>query len=311
MIAANILELVGHTPMVRINHLNTNRKVEVFLKLEMFNPGGSVKDRIAKYMIERAERDGALTKGKIVIEPTSGNTGIGLAITCAVKGYKLILVMPETMTMERRKILTIHGAQIVLSPGSKGMNGAEDLAKEMVQKNPEKYFMPNQFANQYNVLAHYETTAEEVWKDTEGRITHFVAGIGTSGTLMGVSKKLKTHNPRIQIIAVEPHAETPIQGLKNLQIQYVPTILEESAIDEKHYVRLEDAEETARLLAAKEGIFCGPSSGGILYVALQKAKEIERGIMVVVAPDGGDKYLSTELCNEDKCHECFRKYGIS
>jgi cysteine synthase len=262
-------------------------------------------------MIERAERDGALTKGKTVIEPTSGNTGIGLAITCAVKGYKLVLVMPETMTMERRKILTIHGAQIVLSPGSKGMNGAEDLAREMVQKNPEKYFMPNQFANKYNVLAHYETTAEEIWKDTEGGITHFVAGIGTSGTLMGVSKNLKTRNPRMKVIAVEPHAETPIQGLKNLQIQYVPTILNESAIDEKHYVKLEDAEETARLLAAKEGIFCGPSSGAILYVALQKAKEIERGIMVAVAPDGGDKYLSTELCNEDKCQECFRKYGIS
>ena len=311
MIAANILELVGHTPMVRINRLNSNHNVEMYLKLEMLNPGGSVKDRIAKYMIEHAETEGVLTKSKIVIEPTSGNTGIGLAITCVVKEYRLVLVMPETMTTERRKILTIHGAQIVLSPGPKGMNGAEDLAREMVRKDPDKYFMPNQFANKYNVLAHYETTGEEVWKDTEGRITHFVAGIGTSGTLMGVSKNLKARNPSIKIIAVEPDAKTPIQGLKNLQTQYVPTILDESAIDEKHYVRLEDAEETSRLLAAKEGIFCGPSSGAILHVALQKAKEIERGVIVMVAPDGGEKYLSTELCDEKKCHECFRKYGIS
>ena len=262
-------------------------------------------------MIEHAERDGTLTKDKTVIEPTSGNTGIGLAITCAVKGYRLMLVMPETMTVERRKILTIHGARIVLSPGSKGMDGAEDLAREMVRKNPKKYFMPNQFANKYNILAHYETTAEEIWKDTEGRITHFVAGTGTSGTLMGASKRLKARNPRIKIIAVEPHAKTPIQGLKNLETQYVPTIYEESAIDEKHYVKLEDAEETARLLAMKEGIFCGPSTGAILHVALHKAKEAERGVMVVMAPDGGEKYLSTELCNEEKCNECFRKYGIS
>jgi cysteine synthase len=283
----------------------------MFLKLEMFNPGGSIKDRIAKYMIEHAEREGVLTKEKTVIEPTSGNTGIGLAIACAVKGYKLVLVMPETMTVERRKILTIHGAQIMLSPGSKGMNGAEDFARQMVQKNPEKYFMPNQFANKYNVLAHYETTAEEIWKDTGGRITHFVAGIGTSGTLMGVSKSLKIRNPRIKIIAVEPHAKTPIQGLKNLETQYVPAIFEESAIDEKHYVKLEEAEESARLLAGKEGIFCGPSTGAILHVALQKAKEMTRGLIVLVAPDGGEKYLSTELCDESKCRECFRKYGIS
>jgi len=311
MIAENILELIGNTPMVRINHLNPNPDVEMYLKLEKFSPGGSVKDRIAKYMIEYAERDGFLTKNKIVIEPTSGNTGIGLAIVCAVKGYRLVLVMPETMTMERRKILMIHGAQIILSPGSKGMNGAEDLAREIVQKNPEKYYMPNQFASKHNVLAHYETTAEEIWRDTEGRITHFVAGIGTSGTLMGVSRNLKARNPKIRIIAVEPDAKTPIQGLKNLETQYVPTIFDESTIDEKHYVRLEDGEEAARLLAVKEGIFCGPSSGAILHAALQKAKELGSGVMVVMAPDGGEKYLSTELCNMEKCFECFAKHGIS
>lgn len=310
MIANNYLELIGNTPMVRINHLNPNSNVEMYVKLERFNPGGSVKDRIAKYMIEHAEREGVLTRDKIVIEPTSGNTGIGLALVCAVKGYRLTLVMPETMTMERRKILIVHGAEIVLSDGSKGMNGAEDLAREMVEKNPDKYFMPNQFANKYNVLAHYETTGEEIWRDTRGRITHFVAGIGTSGTLMGVSKRLKEYNPKVRIIAVEPDPATPIQGLKNLETQYVPEIFDASRIDEKHYVTLAEGEETARLLALREGIFCGPSSGAILHVALKKAREIEGGVMVVILPDGGEKYLSTELCDLDKCLACIEKYGI-
>ncbi|MEM4649271.1 MAG: cysteine synthase family protein, partial [Candidatus Bathyarchaeia archaeon] len=222
MIVNNILDLIGNTPMVKVNYLNPNPKVELYLKLEKFNPGGSVKDRIAKYMIEQAEKTGKLTKDKIVIEPTSGNTGIGLALVCRVKGYNLTLVMPETMSLERRQILIALGAKIILSEGSKGMNGAEDLAREIVSRNPDKYFMPNQFANPANVLAHYETTAEEIWRDTKGKITHFVAGIGTSGTLMGVSKRLKEYNPDIQIIAVQPKAGTTIQGLKNLQVQYVP-----------------------------------------------------------------------------------------
>jgi len=185
MIIESVLDLIGNTPMLKLVRINLNPDVEMYLKLEKFNPGGSVKDRIAKYMIEHAEAEGVLTKDKIVIEPTSGNTGIGLAIVCAVKGYNLVLVMPETMTMERRKMLMIHGARIVLSPGAKGMNGAEDMARKIMEENPDKYFMPNQFANRYNTLAHYETTAEEIWKDTQGRITHFVGGIGTSGTLMG------------------------------------------------------------------------------------------------------------------------------
>lgn len=310
MIANSILELIGNTPMVRVNHLNPNRSLEIYLKLEKFNPGGSVKDRIAKYMIEYAEKEGVLTKDKVVIEPTSGNTGIGLAIVCAVKGYKLLLVMPETMTMERRKILIAHGAKIILSEGSKGMNGAEDLAREIVQRNPEKYFMPNQFANKYNVLSHYETTAEEIWRDTQGRITHFVAGIGTSGTLMGVSRRLRELNPKIKIIAVEPDPKTPIQGLKSLETQYVPELWDASRVDEKVYVTLDQAEETARLLTLREGIFCGPSSGGILHVALEKTKEMERGVMVVMLPDGGEKYLSTELCDLDKCLRCIEKYNI-
>jgi len=310
MIVDNVLELIGNTPMVKINKLNPNKSVTLYLKLEKFNPGGSVKDRIAKYMIEYAEKEGILTKDKTIIEPTSGNTGIGLAIVCAVKGYKLTLVMPENVSMERKRMLIALGAKIILSEASKGMNGAEDLAKEIVKRNPEKYFMPNQFANKYNVLAHYETTAEEILKDTNGRITHFIAGIGTSGTLMGVSKRLKEYNPKIKIIAVEPEPFTPIPGLKNLEVDYIPRIWNPSLIDEKVRVNIKDAEETARLLALKEGIFCGPSTGAILYVALSKIKDLNEGVMVAIAPDGGEKYISSELCDPKSCLECIKKYGI-
>jgi cysteine synthase len=282
----------------------------MYVKLEKLNIGGSVKDRIAKYMIEQAEKTGQLTKDKIVIEPTSGNTGIGLAMVCRVKGYNLFLVMPENMTMERRQILNAIGAKIILSEANKGMNGAEDLARKIVSQNPEKYFMPNQFANQANVLAHYETTAEEIWKDTKGKITHFVAGIGTTGTLMGVSKRLEEYNPHIQIIGVQPENGTSIQGLKNLETQYVPDIWEKELVNEIHKVHPRKAEEAARLLALQEGIFVGPSSGAIFHVALQKASKIEKGVMVTIAPDGGERYLSTTLCDPTLCLKCARKYGI-
>lgn len=310
MIIPNILALIGSTPMVRINSLNPNKNVELFAKLEKFNPSGSVKDRIANYMVEYAEKEGVLTKEKIVIEPTSGNTGIGLAMVCAVKGYKLVLVMPETMSMERRRILMAYGAKIVLSKGSRGMDGAEDLAKEIVSGDPKRYFMPNQFANKYNILAHYETTGAEIWKDTGGMLTHVVAGIGTSGTAMGISRYLKERNPHVRIIGVEPDPNTPIQGLKNLETQYVPQIWDSSQIDERYTVSLQLAEETARLLALVEGIFCGPSSGAILHIALKKIAEMDRGVMVTVLPDGGEKYLSTQLCDPAKCLECARKYKI-
>ena len=224
MIVRNILDLIGNTPMVQINRLHKNPDLEIYVKLEKFNIGGSVKDRIAKYMIEQAEKKGQLNRDKTVIEATSGNTGIGLALVCRVKGYDLFLVMPENMTLERRQILNAIGAKIILSEAGKGMNGAEDLARNIASQNPEKYFMPNQFANEANVLAHYETTAEEILRDTNGKVTHFVAGIGTTGTLMGVSKRLKEHNVNIQIIAVEPENGTTIQGLKNLETQYVPSI---------------------------------------------------------------------------------------
>ena len=310
MIARTILDLIGNTPLVKINRLSTNPNVEMYVKMEKFNVGGSVKDRIAKYMIEQAEKSGQLTKDKTVIEPTSGNTGIGLALVCRVKGYNLFLVMPENMTLERRQILNAIGAKIILSEANKGMDGAEDLARKIASQSPDKYFMPNQFANQANVLAHYETTAQEIWRDTEGKVTHFVAGIGTTGTLMGVSKRLKEYNPDIQVIAVEPEKGAVIQGLKNLETQYVPDIWNKDLVDEIHKVRLKEAEEAARLLALQEAIFVGPSSGAIFHTALKKASEIDRGVMVAIAPDGGEKYLSTTLCDPNLCLKCARKYGI-
>jgi cysteine synthase len=310
MIAPSILNLIGNTPMVKINCLNKDPNVEIYVKMEKFNVGGSVKDRIAKYMIEQAEKSGELTKNKIVIEPTSGNTGIGLALVCRVKGYNLFLVMPENMTLERRQILNAIGAKIILSEAYKGMDGAEDLARKIASQSPDKYFMPNQFANQANVLAHYETTAQEIWQDTNGKVTHFVAGIGTTGTLMGVSKRLKEYNPHIQVIAVEPEKGTAIQGLKNLETQYVPAVWNKQLVDEIHEVHPKEAEEAARLLALQEGIFVGPSSGAIFHTALKKAQEINKAVMVTIAPDGGEKYLSTTLCDPKLCLKCARKYGI-
>ncbi len=310
LIVEKILDLIGNTPMVRINHLNQNPNLEMFIKLEKFNPGGSVKDRITKYMIELAEKDGKLKKGMTVIEPTSGNTGIGLALVCRVKGYNLKLVMPDTMTRERRQILLALGAKVILSQGSKGMDGAEDLAHELAKRDPDNCFIPNQFANPANVLAHYETTAEEIWRDTKGKITHFVAGIGTSGTLMGVSTRLKELNPNIQIIAVQPEAGSAIQGLKNLKTQYVPSIWKPGLVDEVYTASTKDAEESARILALQEGLFVGPSSGAIFHIAREKAKEIKKGVMVAIAPDGGEKYLSTSLCDPALCVEAVRKFGI-
>ena len=227
-----------------------------------------------------------------------------------MKGYNLFLVMPENMTLERRQILNAIGAKIILSEAEKGMDGAEDLALKIANQSPEKYFIPNQFANPANELAHYETTAQEIWRDTKGKVTNFVAGIGTTGTLMGVSKRLKEYNPDIQVTAVEPEKGTVIQGLKNLETQYVPAIWNKQLIDEIYKVHPKEAEEAARLLALQEGIFVGPSSGAIFHIALKKAQEIDKGIMVTIAPDGGEKYLSTTLCDPKLCLKCARKYDI-
>ncbi len=305
-----ILDLIGNTPLVKIQRLNPNPDLEMYVKLEKANPSGSIKDRIALYMIEQAEKTGQLTSGKTVIEPTSGNTGIGIALVCRAKGYDAVIVMPETMSMERRQMLISLGAKVLLSDGAKGMDGAEDLAKEIAAKNPNKYFMPNQFASQANVLAHYETTAPEIWRDTDGKVTHLVAGMGTTGTLMGISKRLKEYNPKVQIIGVQPEVGTAIQGLKDLKTQHIPKIWNPKLVDEIAYVNPKVADETARLMALQEEIFVGPSSGAIFHVAMQKAKELKEGVIVCIAPDGGEKYLSTTLCDPNLCLECVRKFGI-
>ena len=307
-VAKDMIDLVGYTTLVKINHIVPNKKVKVYAKLERYNPAGSVKDRIAKYMIEYGEKEGLLTKEKIVIEPTSGNTGIALAMICAVKGYRLELVMPETMSMERRKILTAYGAKIILSEGSKGMDGAIDLAEEMVQD--PRYYMPHQFENKYNVLAHYETTGEEIWRATKGKVNMFVGGLGTTGTLMGVSRRLKEYNPNIQIVGVEPYPNSKIQGLKNLTKQYVPEIYDPARLDEKINVSDEDAFEMARVLTLREGIFCGISSGAVMWGAFKKATELDHGLMVTLFPYSGEKYVSTPLYEPSKCFECLKKHQI-
>jgi len=227
---------------------------------------------------------------------------------CAVKGYRLELVMPETMSMERRKILTAYGAKIIFSNGSKGMDGAIDLAEEMAQD--PKYYMPHQFENKYNVLAHYETTGEEIWRATKGKVRMFVGGLGTTGTLMGVSQRLKEYNPDIKIVGVEPYPNSNIQGLKNLSSQYVPEIYDPSRLDEKINVTDEDAFEMARVLTIREGIFCGISSGAVMWGTLQKARELDHGILVTLFPDSGEKYVSTPLYEPSKCFECLKKHQI-
>jgi cysteine synthase len=310
LLANNPLDLIGNTPMVLVRRLNPNPKVRLYLKLEKFNPGGSVKDRIAKYMIEDAEHRGLLTKDKVVLEPTSGNTGIGLAMVCGVKGYRIVLVMPESMTRERRQLHIAYGAHLILTPAENGMDGAEDEAHRIVSENPDIYFMPNQFANEANVRAHRETTAEEIWRDTKGKITHFVAGLGTTGTMMGVGSALKPRNKELQLMCVESDPKTPIPGLKNLKTQYVPKIFQKELIDERITIRLDEAQEAARLLALREGVFVGPSSGAIFLKARELAKSIKSGTIVALMPDGGEHYLSTQQCDLNKCSECAQRYGI-
>jgi len=292
----NILQLIGNTPLVKINRSNPNKKIELYAKLEFFNPGSSVKDRIALSMVEGAERKRELTKNKIILEATSGNTGIGLALVCAVKKYKLLLTMPESVSIERRKILKALGAEILLTSAKDGTDGAIEKAYEMARKN-NKYWLADQFNNPDNWKAHYYGTAEEIWQDTDGKITHFVGSIGTTGTLMGVSKRLKKYNPKIQIIGVEPFLGHKIQGLKNMKEAYKPGIYDKTRLDKKINVNDANAYEMARKIAKKEGIFVGMSSGAAMFGALQVIKGLEKGLVVVLFPDGGERYLSTNLFN--------------
>jgi len=295
-VADSIIELIGNTTIVRINKLNPNPAVKIYAKLEGFNPTGSVKDRIAIKMIEQAESQGALTKGKTIIEPTSGNTGIGLAMIGAVKGYDVEIVMSSAVSVERQQMIKAFGAKITLTDARLGTDGAINLARQLIQKFPEKYFMPDQFSNEYNKIAHYKTTADEIWKQMP-KITHFVSSLGTSGTIMGVGKYLKEKNPEIKIVSAHPVKGHYIQGLKNMEEAIVPSIYDPSKIDETIMVETEKALELTREIARKEGIFVGMSSGAALYAAIETSKGIKfgTGVIVVIFPDRGEKYLSTKL----------------
>ena len=295
--ANNILELIGRTPIVRLNRLNPHPEVEVFVKLEYFNPGGSVKDRPARAMVEAAEAAGELTPEKTIIEATSGNTGIGLALVAAVKGYRLLLAMPESASEERKRILRALGAELLLTPAHQGTDGAIEEAYRLARENPDKYFLPDQFNNPANPLSH-KATAQEIWEQTGGQVTMVVATIGTTGTLMGLFRELKKFNPAIKVVGVEPFMGHAIQGLKNLKESYVPGLFDKSQTDEMVNVEDEEAFDTARRLARQEGLFLGMSSGAAVAVALRKARELERGLIVAIAPDGGERYLSTPLYAE-------------
>ena len=294
-VAENILGLIGNTPLVKINRIKPNPNVTIYAKLEGNNPGGSIKDRIALKMIEQAESEGALLKGKTIIEPTSGNTGISLAMLSVVKGYDLEIVMSEAVSIERRKMLKAFGAKLTLTPAELGTDGAILKARELIDRYPEKYFMPDQFSNHYNKMAHYETTAREIIEQTDGKVDYFVSAIGTSGTIMGVGKYLKECNPNIRITCAYPVKGHYIQGLKNMEEALVPSIYNPSQIDETVMVETEDAFEMTRQLAAEEGIFAGMSSGAAMIAAVETAKKANSGIIVVIFPDRGDRYLSTEL----------------
>ena len=298
MVKENILECIGSTPMVRINRLCPNPDVRIFAKLEGFNPTGSIKDRIAVKMIETAEREGRLRPGHTIIEPTSGNTGIGLAIVGIVKGYPVEIVMSSAVSVERRKIIRSYGAKVILTPAEEGTDGAIRTARRMVAADPDKYFMPDQFANAGNYLAHYQSTALEIWQQTRGEIDYLVCALGTSGTLMGISRFLKVMKPDIRTVCAHPIRGHYIQGLKNMEEAIVPEIYDPSQIDRQEMVGSEEAIAMAREIIAREGIFAGMSSGAAMLAAVRTAQRIERGNIVVVFPDRAEKYLSTTMFDE-------------
>ena len=309
-IMKSAIELIGNTPLVELGQLekDIDAKVRVVAKIEAFNPGGSVKDRVALAMIEQAERDGLLHEGSVIVEPTSGNTGIGLALVSALKGYKLILTMPETMSIERRRLVAAYGAEVVLTPGSEGMKGAIAKAK-LIQSELKDAVILGQFENKANPNKHYTTTAEEIWKDTDGHVDVFVAGVGTGGTVSGVGKKLKEYNPNIKVIAVEPIASPMLsQGkagahkIQGIGAGFVPDNYNAAVVDEVITVSDDEAIATARLLASKEGLLVGVSSGAAAFVALQLAKrdDLKGKTIAVLLPDTGERYLSTVLYAHDE-----------
>ncbi|MDO5718624.1 MAG: cysteine synthase A [Tissierellia bacterium] len=304
MIYNNILETIGRTPIVKINSANSHRDVEILAKIESFNPGGSIKDRAALEMILDAEKSGKLKKGGSIIEPTSGNTGIAIAMVGAAKGYKVILVMPDSMSIERRKLIKAYGAEIILTDGSLGMKGAVDKAEEEAMKNG--YFMPYQFKNPANTNSHIKTTALEIIRDIGNDLNYFVAGVGTGGTLSGIGRVLKENNENIRIIAVEPEESKVLRGekanshgIQGIGANFIPDIYESKYVDDIMPVKTEDAIKTARELASKEGILCGISSGANICACLKLAKNMASGRILTVLPDTGERYLSTVLFEEE------------
>ncbi len=291
----SVYSVIGNTPLVELTNLNGNSKVKILGKLEGSNPGGSVKDRPAYYMLKKAEETGQLTKNKIILEPTSGNTGIALAMIGAAKGYRVKLLMPECVSTERQHVLEAHNAEVVLTPAKEGTDGAIRRAHQIFERELDKYYMPNQFENENNILAHYETTGPEIFSQTNGEVDVFVAGMGTGGTLMGVGKFLKEKKPEVKIVGVEPTKGHTIQGLKNMTESMVPKIYDPARLDEKITVEDGEAFETTRLLAKGEGLFVGMSSGAAVAGALRIAKDMQGGTIVVILPDRGDRYLSTTL----------------
>ncbi len=294
MLYKSIEECIGNTPLVKANRIN-NSSAELYLKLEGDNPAGSIKDRAAMNMLNAAEKSNLLSKNKKIVEPTSGNTGIALAMACAIKGYELILVMPENMSIERRAAMYAYGAEIILVSTDEGMEGARDRALEIAQEQDAIFL--DQFANSANPEVHYHTTGPEIWNDTEGKITHFVASMGTTGTIVGTGKYLKEKNPDIQVIGVQPEEGSSIPGIRKWSPEYIPSIFSDENIDEIIYVNETNAINTMKDLAKKEGIFSGISSGGTTYVALDVIKKINSGLVVSIICDRGDRYISTGLFN--------------
>ncbi len=299
----NLLAAIGNTPLVQLVNLKDNPGVNIFVKLEGSNPGGSVKDRPAYYMITGAEKSGQLTPDKTIIEPTSGNTGIALAMIGAAKGYRVKLFMPESVSVERQMTLQAYGAEVVLTPDKEGVDGAIRQAHQALKAEPQKYFMPNQFDNENNLLSHYETTGPEIYHQTGGKVDVFMATMGTTGTLIGTGRYLKEKIPGIRIIGVEPTLGHKIQGLKNMKEKVVPKIYDPAAFDEKMTVQDGDAFETARMLAIREGLFVGMSSGAAVVAAMKIAGKMKKGNVVTILPDRGDRYLSTTLFRS-VCAEC-------
>lgn len=303
-IASSVTDLIGNTPLVKLNRVTDGCVATVVAKLEFYNPGHSVKDRIAMAMIDAGEKSGRIKPGTTIVEPTSGNTGIGLAMVCAARGYRLVITMPETMSRERRMLLKAYGAELILTPGPEGMGGAIAKARELVEQDPDNWYMPQQFENPANPEVHRNTTAEEVWRDTDGGVDILVAGVGTGGTITGVGEVLKARKPGVQVVAVEPDASPVLSGgakgphpIQGIGAGFVPPILNTGIYDEIVRVKNEDAFATARAMAVKEGLLVGISSGAAVWSALQLARRAENAgkLIVVVVPSFGERYLSTAL----------------